>query len=267
MKNFIILTEAIEYIEQNLTEPLKREDIAKHCYVSLSSLEKLFSYALHTSIKIYIDKRIMTKAAKDIICSENSITDIAMKYQYASAEVFTRSFKRVWNVNPSQFKDNWKFTGIFPKINYQYEKGDDLYMARKSVDISDAYDYLCSKEGSYVLCFDVKNLMEANKISRKAGDLMILNAASRIDKQATEEMLLLRIGGDEFALITGLTDIEKAQEIENRILAINGQPVIFDEHEIPLFLYCGTTKIPEHLRYSEFFSLLHETIVSSKKNS
>lgn len=267
MKNLLILTEAIEYIEQNLTEPLKREDIAAHCYVSLSSLEKLFSYALHTSIKTYIDKRIMTNAAKDIISSEYSVTDIAMKYQYSSVEVFTRSFKRVWNVNPSQFKESWKFTGIFPKINYQYEKGDDLYMARKRVDMSEAYDYLYSKKGSYALCFDVKHMMQANDISRKAGDLMILEAASRIDKEASEDMLLLRIGGDEFTLITGLHDMEEAQKIADSVLSKNGQSVIYETHEIPLILYCGITKVPEQLRYSEFFGLLPETITNSKKGS
>lgn len=267
MKNFIILTRAIEYIEQNLTEPLKREDIAKYCYVSLSCLEKLFSYALHTSIKSYIDKRIMTKAAKDIISSEYSITDIAMKYQYSSVEVFTRSFKRVWYVNPSQFKDNWKFTGIYPKIDYQYKKGDDLYMARKRVDISEAYDYLRSKKGSYVLCFDVKNLTQANEISRKAGDLVILETASRIDKEATDDMLLLRIGGDEFALITGLNDEDSAHKLANKVIAKNGQPVFFEERKIPLYLHCGMTIVPDQMRYSEFFKELHDTISNSKTNS
>lgn len=59
----------------------------------------------------------------------------------------------------------WKFTDIFPKINYDYKKGDDLYMARKKVDMSEAYDYLRGNKGSYVLCFDVRNLMDFNAIS------------------------------------------------------------------------------------------------------
>ncbi len=46
MKKFIILTESIDFIERNLCEPITRKDISNHCYVALSTLEKLFRYAL-----------------------------------------------------------------------------------------------------------------------------------------------------------------------------------------------------------------------------
>ena len=66
MKKFMILTESINFIERNLCEPITRKDISNHCYVALSTLEKLFRYALGTSIKSYISRRRMTQAAKDI---------------------------------------------------------------------------------------------------------------------------------------------------------------------------------------------------------
>ena len=144
MKNFMILTESISFIEQNLCEPITRKDIADHCYVSLSSLEKLFRYALALSIKEYISRRRMTQAAKDIAKNDMSVSDAAMKYQYNSVEVFSRAFKRIWNINPSEFKDQWRFTGIFPKINYEYREGEEL-MAHKRVDISEVYDYIASR--------------------------------------------------------------------------------------------------------------------------
>lgn len=265
MKNFMILTESINFIEQNLCEPITRSDIAEHCYISLSSLEKLFRYALDMSVKTYIDKRRMTQAAKNITESDMSITDMAMKYQFNSVEVFTRTFKRVWNVNPSEFKDNWKFTGIFPKINYEYKKGDDLHMARKRVDMSEAYDYLREKKGSYVLCFDAQHLIAFNSISIKAGDLAILEEASRIDKFASDDMLLIRIGGDEFALISGLYDLDEAEALAESILSMNGRPIIFEGKELPLALWCGITTIPDTLRYSEFFTDMHSAISASKK--
>lgn len=265
MKNFMILTESIDYIERNLCEPITRQEIANHCYVSLSMLEKLFRYALHMSMKTYIDKRRMTLAAKDIAKTSMSITDIAMKYQFNSADVFCRTFKRVWNSKPSEFKDKWKFTGIFPKINYEYQKGDDEYMARKKVDMSEAYDYLRERKGSYVLCFDAQHLMTFNHISHKAGDLAILEEASRIDEVATDNMLVMRIGGDEFALITGLYEYEEARQIAETVLKKNGQPILFEGKELPFSLWCGITTIPESLRYSEFFTDMHTTIGESKK--
>lgn len=263
MKNFMILTESINFIECSLCEPITRKDIAKHCFVSLSTLEKLFRYALNLSIKDYLEKRRITGAAKDIAKTDMNITDIAMKYQYNSVEVFSRAFKRIWNTNPSDFKSKWKFTGIFPKINYKYE-GDDLYMARKKVDISDAYDYMRDKKGSYVLCFDAKHLTAFNDLSNKAGDIAILEMASRIDGAASDDMLVLRIGGDEFALLTGFYDEESARRLADEILKKNGEPISYEGKKLPLSLWCGITEIPESLRYSEFFVDLHNTIVKSK---
>ncbi len=264
MKNFVILTESINFIERNLCEPITREDIANHCFVSLSMLEKLYRYALGLSIKTYISRRRMTQAAKDIAQEGSSITDIAMKYQYGSVEVFSRAFKRVWNVNPSDFKEKWKFTGIFPKINYEFKEGDDLEMARKRVDMSEAYDFFRERKGSYVLCFDIQNLTAFNNISSRAGDLAILEMASRIDNAADDSMLLLRIGGDEFALITGLYDYESAKALSEKVLSRNGETIVFEGKELPLSLWCGITRIPESLRYSEFFTDLHNTISESK---
>ncbi len=265
MKNFMILTESINYIECNLCEPITRGDIASHCHVSLSMLEKLFRYALFMSIKEYITKRRMTQAAIDIVKSEISITNIAMKYQFNSVEVFTRTFKRVWNIKPSEFKSKWRFTGIFPRLNYEYKEGEDLYMARKRVDMSEAYDYLHEKKGSYVLCFDIRNLMAFNDVSIKAGDIAILEAASRIDKAAADDMLVMRIGGDEFAVITGFYDLSEAKALSDFVLSKNGQPISYDGKELPLSLYCGIATIPDMLRYSEFFTDMHRTITDSKK--
>mgnify|MGYP001161691072 CR=1 FL=1 len=265
MKSFMVLTESINYIEENLCEPFSRGDIARHCYVSLSMLEKLFRYALHMSIKTYVTKRRMTQAARDIVQSDISVTELAMKYQYNSVEVFTRTFKRVWNVAPSAFGDKWTFTGIFPRINYDNTEGDELTMARKQVDMSEAYELLNEKRGSFVLCFDIRNFQAINEISVKAGDLGLLECAARINGAAGDGMLTLRIGGDEFALITGLNDMDAAKAVCDKVLAKNGEPFLFEGQPIPLSLYCGMTTIPKTLRYNEFMGELHQAIMDSKQ--
>ncbi len=256
----MILTESINFIEQNLCEPITREEIAAHCHVSLSSLEKLFRYALRISIKEYQSKRRMTLAAQDISNGVGTITDIAMKYQYNSPEVFTRAFKSVWNVIPSEFKKNWKFTGIFPKINYLYIEGGEAVMEHRRVDLSDAYDFLKEIKGTYVLCFDGVQFTAFNDVAYKAGDLAILEIASRIDKVATDDMVVMRVGGDEFALVTGLYDEKEVKAIADQVLAENGKPIIYEGMELPLSLRCGMIKIPESLRYFEFYEEMYKSI-------
>ena len=41
MENLQLLIGALEYIEDNLTEPIKTENIADHLYCSKSTIEKL----------------------------------------------------------------------------------------------------------------------------------------------------------------------------------------------------------------------------------
>lgn len=264
MKNFMVLAESINIIEENLRGEISREEIAARCFVSLSSLEKLYRYALGMGIRDYIERRRMTLAAKDIV-SGRSVTETTMSLGYSSPEVFSRAFKRVWNINPSKFRKTWKFTGIFPKINCEYKEGEDFAMARKKVDLSEAYEFLRSREGCIVLCFDIVGLTEANAISRRMGDMVILEALRRIDRSAGDDMLTLRIGGDEFALVTNLTDESKAQALADEILSHNGDSVKCDGLDFPVSLWCGKTRIPESLRYGEFFTDLHRAINESKK--
>ena len=92
LKNFYILTDAINYIENNLCNDFSLENVAASCYSSLSGLKKLFAYVFHMGLKEYISKRRMTHAAHDLLNTSESITQIALKYQYNSPEVFTRAF-------------------------------------------------------------------------------------------------------------------------------------------------------------------------------
>ena len=85
-------------------------------YDDLKKREKLFRYAFHHSIKEYISKRRLTSATNDLVSTDMTITEIAMKYQYNSPETFTRAFKKLWEITPSEFMSQWRFTSIFPKI-------------------------------------------------------------------------------------------------------------------------------------------------------
>ncbi|MDC7294304.1 AraC family transcriptional regulator [Butyrivibrio sp. DSM 10294] len=61
MENIQLLIEALEYIEDNLTEPIKTETIADHLHCSKSTIEKLFRYINNISIRDYIIRRRMSR--------------------------------------------------------------------------------------------------------------------------------------------------------------------------------------------------------------
>lgn len=260
-----MLTDAVNYIEDNLCNDISQEDIAKVCYSSLSSLQKLFRYTFNYSIKEYISKRRLTSAAKDLVDSEMTITEIAMKYQYNSPEVFTRAFSKLWGTPPSNFKSKWKFTGIFPKLIVD-NQGGNIIMTGKKVDISELYDVLREKQDTYILCFDIVGLTSINEISYEVGDKAILECLRRIDDAADEDMLLFRIGSDEFTLVTGLTEACKAEELAREVLSLNGSAVSCNGRDVPVSMRVGATRLKGNsLRYSELFMNLHTAINNTRE--
>lgn len=265
MKNFYLLTDALEYMETNILEDFSTQDVADYCHVSLSSLQKLFQHALHMSMKNYVLKRRICLAAKEILTTDRLILDIALRYQFGTAESFIRAFKKVWNETPSQFRKHRKFSEIFPKINYHYKEGEDPHMARKNVDISQAYEFLQEKKGTYVICFDIMGMMQINKISREAGDLAIAEVIKRIDEVSSEEMLAFRIGGDEFALVTGLNETE-AEKIGKQVISRNEEEIKWKEHTFCARLRFGLAAVPDkHMRYDSLFTDMHKAIESVRK--
>lgn len=261
MQKFEVLTAALAYIESHLDAELSREQIAASCYISLSSLEKIFQYAMHMGVRDYINRRRMTMAARDLAHNGYSVTDVAMKYQFQSVEVFSRAFRRVWFENPSAFREKYRFTDIFPPIVCIHEEDTQML---KQVDMSAAFDYMRAHSGSFVLCADVKGCMPLNQISRKLGDLAILTMAKRLESVATQDMIVMRVGGDEFALLTALTDLSAAEALREKLLAMNGETILFEGKEYPLFLWCGMTTIPQNLNLSTFFGNVIETIHNSR---
>lgn len=261
MKNFYVLTDALEYIEKNICEDFGSQAVADYCGVSLSSLQKLFRLAFHRSVRDYIQRRRICLAAKDILHSGMKMIDIAYKYQFGSPESFARAFKKVWNETPTSYKNSWKFSGIYPRLDYHYEEGADEEMAGKKVDISEAYDEIVKMRGSYVICFDIIGLIPINEISHEAGDVAIVESLRRIDQVAGDGMIPLRIGGDEFALITGSTERLYVDGLVQKVLSHNGECISWNKQDIPLNLRAAVIQIPEGvLNYDEFFTGMHEAI-------
>ena len=141
-------------------------------------------------------------------------------------------------------------------------------MARKQVDISDLYKALSDRKGTRILCFDIAGLTQINEISHAAGDKAILTAAQRIEEVASQEMLLFRIGCDEFALVTGLRGAGEAERLAERVTARNGETFRWKDRNIPLSLWASSESMPlAPLRYGDLFTELQRTIDESKTPS
>ncbi|WP_027624470.1 AraC family transcriptional regulator [Clostridium lundense] len=100
------LEKAIMYIEENLNEDLKAEDVAKSIGYSYYHFTRLFEGLLGEPIGNYIRKRRITKAAQDLIYTDKKIIDIALDFQFKSPEAFTRAFKKIYDTSPTEYRKN-----------------------------------------------------------------------------------------------------------------------------------------------------------------
>lgn len=269
MDNLTLLSLALSYMEENLNENITAEDVAKACYCSPSSLQKLFRRLCQYSVKEYIIKRRLTRAARDLLeRPQDSILDIALRYSYQSNESFTRAFESMWNCSPSAYRQKRSFADLCPRLDLsEYDYGDEIMSRKKMIDISELYDLFKERKDCYFVCCDICSLVPINEISRKAGDLAIAETARRMDQCGGPDDLVFRIGGDEFVLLTASEDPAYAQQIADRILAMNGQSFPYGDREIPLSLYADIVRFSgKNLRYSELFTSLHQTIDGSKKS-
>ena len=257
-----LLTTALSYLEDNLTEKITTEDVAKACFCSKSTLEKLFRCVSHTSVHDYIIRRRMNKAAKMLFYHrEISILDVAVLYGYNSNEAFTRAFKQVWNCTPSELRNATRYSELFPRLTFSLDKGEQLM---KKVDISELYDLLRERIGCHYIIGDIVGLIPINDISRAAGDLALIEAMNRLNNVAGENDIVFRIGPDEFVLLTDSKDMEHVKKLAAEIESKNGDTFAYEDKDIPLSLYVLVSTLTKGVHgdssemYSQFQNVINE---------
>lgn len=97
---------AIDYVEDNILEPIDYEEVATKAYSSSFHFQRVFSILCGITLGEYIRFRRLTLAGSDLARSSVKIIDIAIKYGYDTPESFSRAFFRFHGVLPSQAKTN-----------------------------------------------------------------------------------------------------------------------------------------------------------------
>lgn len=95
------IREAITYIEENITEELTIENIAKHACISPFYFQKGFAMLCGFTVGEYIRKRKLSLAGNELISTNQKIIDIALKYGYDSPDSFSKAFTRFHGITPT----------------------------------------------------------------------------------------------------------------------------------------------------------------------
>ena len=115
---------AVDYIEEHITDELDFEKIAAQAACSPFYFQRIFGMLCGIPLGEYIRNRRMTLAGSEIASAEDKIIDIALKYGYESPESFARAFTRFHGITPSEARrDGSKLKSFSPLRVRIYLKG------------------------------------------------------------------------------------------------------------------------------------------------
>lgn len=117
--------EAINYIEENITQELTIGSIAKKACISPFYFQKGFAMLCGFTVSEYIRCRRLALAGSELVATDRKIIDIAIKYGYDSPDSFTKSFTRFHGATPTAVRKGGSMVKSFAplKIKFALEGG------------------------------------------------------------------------------------------------------------------------------------------------
>lgn len=113
--------DALRYLERNLCEEIDLDEAARIACVSKDSFLRFFSYMTGMTVTEYVRRRRLTLAAYELQQTEIRILDLAVKYQYESADAFSRAFFRQHGVTPTQARGRVGSLNSYSAVSFRIQ--------------------------------------------------------------------------------------------------------------------------------------------------
>ena len=108
---------AINYIEDHITEELDYERIAKESFSSSFHFQRVFSILCGYTLGEYIRNRRLTLAGADLANTREKVIDVACKYGYDNPESFAKAFQKFHGITPSQARGSGVMLKSFSRLS------------------------------------------------------------------------------------------------------------------------------------------------------
>lgn len=108
---------AMDYIEDNLTGEIRYEELARRMACSTFHFQRMFPYLTGIPLSEYIRRRRLSMAAEELQRG-GRVLDVALRCGYESPESFSRAFRRLHGISPSEVKDGVAVK-CYPRLSFQ----------------------------------------------------------------------------------------------------------------------------------------------------
>ena len=162
---------AINYIEDHITENIDYDMVAAQSFSSSYHFQRVFSTLCGFTMGEYIRCRRLSLAGTELAASDAKVIDIALKYGYESPDSFAKAFQKFHGILPSQARKSQNlrsFSRLVLKfsleggniMNYRIEEKPEMiftgYKRRFTGTPADRYDqeadfYTSTRTNQYIL--------------------------------------------------------------------------------------------------------------------
>ncbi len=119
------MNRSMDYIEENLSENIDFEVLARTAGCSRQQYTRMFPLITGISLSEYIRRRRLTVAAFELQQNKVTVIEAAIKYGYESPTAFNAAFKKMHGVAPSKSKAKGIALKSYPRLSFNIQiKGD-----------------------------------------------------------------------------------------------------------------------------------------------
>lgn len=118
-----------------------------------------------------------------------------------------------------------------------------------------------------LLLVDLDNFKRFNdSLGHGVGDQILLHAASELKKSVDEDVLVARMGGDEFmVMLTGVSSHDEIIRVAERIIAHVGAPMTVGRHTLKITPSIGISLYPDHAEDADTLIMRADTAMYAAK--
>ena len=181
------VSEIQSYIQGHYQSAISLNDLADKMYLSTAYLSKFIKKKFGMTFVDYLNNIRLFHAVDELIYTDKSLTHIAMDNGFATSAAFNKSFKKVFNVSPGEYRKNAENRAHDNEVSQNDEQGKKEIITY----INNVYANDKNNDSGYtIISVDASNFHNSYKDNVRV--INIGNIYMLLQQEAREQLLVLK---------------------------------------------------------------------------